>query len=112
MKRPFEEKRVYPRRPWRGRVVFEDEFGQGLIFLHALDISLGGIFLKEVPPIQTGTHLFLSFVLPGKSRPLKATGQVVRFVEHGEEGKKNRGVGIRFVHLPEASFKGLAKFLS
>ena len=101
------EKRLYPRKSWNGKVVFEDELGEGLIYLHARDISLGGVFLEENPPLQMGSYLLLSFVLPGKKRPLRITGQVMRFI-----GEKNGGIGIRFVDLPGQAFRQLAQFLS
>lgn len=108
------EKRLDVRKSWRSKIVFEDEFGKGLIYLHSKDISLGGIYLEEIPPVQPGAHLFLSFVLPGKKRPLKMTGQLVRFVEHpmksGERLRK--GAGIRFVDLDPESRQQLAEFIN
>jgi len=114
MKFPDEkEKRLSLRRKWRSKVVFEDEFGHGLIYLYSQDISLGGLFLEDSPPLKLGANLFLSFVLPGHKRPLRVTGQVVRFVEHDVEGGKKlkRGAGVRFVDLDPKSFKHLAQFI-
>lgn len=106
------EKRIALRRKWRSKIVFEDEFGEGLIYLYSKDISLGGLFLEGPPPLKMGAQLFLSFVLPGKKRPVKVTGQIVRFVEHavGEE-KKETGAGIRFVDLDVKSYRQLADFI-
>lgn len=105
------EKRLHPRRYWRTRINFEDEFGDGIIYLYSRDISLGGLYLDETPPFKMGTQLFLSFVLPGKKRPLRLTGQVVRIVEHTPEGKPKVGAGIRFSQLPEKALKQLVQFL-
>ena len=106
------EKRLSLRRRWRSKVVFEDEFGQGLIYLYSRDISMGGLFLENPPPIKLGAQLFLSFILPGKKRPLKVTGQVVRFLEHnGDAGEVLKGAGIRFIDLDPKNFKMLADFV-
>lgn len=102
-----EEKRLNPRKYWKGRVVFEDERGEEFLYLNACDISLGGVFLERPPPVQLGTRLLLSFVLPGKKRPLRVTGQVMRFLEEGRSG-----IGVRFVDLPPTAFHQLAAFLS
>lgn len=113
---PQNEKRIALRRKWRSKIVFEDEFGEGLIYLHSRDISLGGVFLETPPPLRLGAHLFLSFTLPGKKRPLRITGQVVRFVEHpfsqgGKPQKTKKGAGVRFVDLDPEAFRQLAAFL-
>lgn len=107
------ERRLSLRRKWRSKIVFEDEFGQGLIYLYSQDISLGGLFLEDPPPLKLGANLFLSFILPGRKRPLRVTGQVVRFVEHEMAGDKKlrQGAGVRFVDLDPKSFKQLAQFV-
>lgn len=107
------EKRLSLRRRWRSKIVFEDEFGQGLIYLYSKDISLGGLFLESSPPLRLGAQLFLSFTLPGKKRPIKVTGQVVRFVEHEVKGNlaPSADAGVRFVDLDPKSFKQLVSFV-
>ncbi len=101
-----EEKRLNPRKYWTGRVVFEDERGEGFLYLNARDVSLGGLLLEKAPPVQLGTRLLLAFVLPGKKRPIRVTGQVVRFLEEG-----HAGIGVRFIDLPAQTFHQLADFL-
>lgn len=107
------EKRLDTRKDWRSKIVFEDEFGCGLLYLYSKDISLGGLFLEEPPPLKLGAHLLLSFVLPGKKRPIKITGEVVRFIEHEMEGEPalRKGVGIRFVDVDPESRKQLSSFI-
>lgn len=110
------EKRLSLRRKWRSKIVFEDEFGEGLIYLYSKDISLGGVFLDKPPPLQLGAFLFLSFTLPGKKKPLRMTGQVVRFIEHpvqskSETQKTKIGAGVRFVDLDPATFQQLSEFI-
>lgn len=106
-------RRLALRRRWRGKIVFEDEFGESLIYLYSKDISLGGLYLENPPPLQLGAQLLLSFALPGNKRPIKLTGEVVRFVEHpqGNSEKVRRGAGVRFVDLDGESLKQLSQFI-
>lgn len=107
------EKRLDIRRPSRLKVVFEDEFGKGLIYLYSKDISVGGLFLEATPPLKLGAHLFLSFILPGKKRPIRTTGEVVRFVEHDFKGREKvrRDAGIRFLDIDFKGLKQLTDFM-
>lgn len=107
------EKRLSLRRRWRSKIILEDEFGAGLIYLFSKDISLGGLLLEQVPPIKLGSQLFLSFVLPGEKRPIRLTGQVVRFVEHAEEdfSKTTSEAGVRFLDLEGQTLKRLSEFI-
>lgn len=97
------ERRLYPRRSCRTRVVFEDEFGEGLFYVHSKDISEGGLSLESAIPVRPGSLLFLSWELPGERQMLRATGKVMRSAS-GE-------VGIQFVDLPETMAKPLHHFL-
>jgi uncharacterized protein (TIGR02266 family) len=98
------ERRLYPRRSHRTKVVFEDEFGDGLFYVWSEDFSQGGVFLASAIPVRLGTMLFLSFQLPGHRRPIRVTGEVVR--KFGE-----KGMGIRFVGLADLARKRLDEFL-
>ncbi|MFA4873987.1 MAG: PilZ domain-containing protein [bacterium] len=104
------ERRVHPRRQHRTKVVFEDEFGEGLFYVYSEDISLGGIFLASDVPLQVGTLLFLSFELPGHKRPVRVTGEVVRRASSGSTPAS--GMGIRFAGLSEVARKRLEEFLA
>lgn len=108
------EKRLAIRRKWRSKIILEDEFGDGIVYLYSQDISLGGLFLKDPPPLKMGAHLFLSFLLPGRKRPLRLTGQVVRFIEYNEDGvtpAMRKGAGIRFVDIDPKTMKQLTEFI-
>ena len=105
------EKRLHFRKYWRARIAFEDEFGEGVIYLYSHNISLGGIFVEESPLLKMGTHLFLSFILPGKKRPMRITGKVVRLVYQDKGGGLQSGVGISFVELSQKNFAQLSQFL-
>lgn len=100
------EKRLFSRKLIRTKVVLEDEFGEGLIYLYTEDISMGGLFISSDIPIKTGSYVFISFYLPDGKTLIKATGQVVRIAKKEiEPGVQEReGMGIRFVGLsPEAA---------
>lgn len=99
------DRRLHPRKEFKTRVVFEDEFGDGLFYVWSEDFSQGGIFLSSDVPVKVGTMLYLSFVLPGHKRPVRVTGEVVRIA--GENG-----MGIRFVGLSDLATKRLEEFLS
>jgi uncharacterized protein (TIGR02266 family) len=102
------ERRVFPRKPFRTAVVFEDEYGDGLFYVYSENISLNGLYLASSVPLRLGTLLFLSFTLPGFKRPARVTGEVVRVVRPEDEGE---GVGIRFVGLDEKTINRLEDFL-
>ena len=107
------EKRIHLRRSWSGKVFFENEFGENVMYLFAKDVSIGGLFLENSPALKSGGQLFLNFSLPGNKRPLRMTGQVARFVEH-EIGKKKpvqQGAGIRFIDLDPKTLQQLAAFV-
>lgn len=113
MNKKGSERRVFPRRLIKTKVVFEDEFGEGLICLDAVDISLGGVFLNADIPMKTGSYVFLSFYLPETKIEIRATGQVARVVR-SDEGASNEkeGVGVRFVGLSNESVQAIQEYIS
>jgi diguanylate cyclase (GGDEF)-like protein/PAS domain S-box-containing protein len=54
----------------------------------ALNISVHGILLESVQPLEVGNKLDLSFKLPGSEAELKVVGQVVRKEDHPRSGVK------------------------
>ncbi len=106
----FQEKRLHPRRAHRTRVVFEDEFGEGLFYVYSQDVSIGGLFLASDIPVRLGTMMFLSFTLPGHKRPVRVTGEAVRVVD--QDSGRPTGMGIRFVGLTALAKRRLEGFLS
>lgn len=106
MKRTGMEKRLFSRKLIRTKVVFDDEFSEGLIYLFTEDISMGGLFISSDIPIKIRSYVFISFYLPGGKTLIRATGQVVRISkkEVSPGVQERQGMGIRFVGLsPEAS---------
>lgn len=102
------EKRLSKRKPYQTRVIFENEFGEGIFYVNSRDVSEGGIFLECDIPAKIGSFLFLSFELPGKPEPIKVTGQVVRSQSIGDDFD---GIGVRFMGLPPATAQLLQNFL-
>lgn len=102
-------KRIHERQPYQTQVIFEDEFGEGIFYVHSRDISEGGIFLDCSIPAKIGSFLFLSFCLPGNSAPIRVTGQVVRSQALGSELD---GIGVRFAGLSQRNAEQLQKFLT
>lgn len=100
-------RRIHERHGLCIRVVFEDEFGEGLFYVNSGDISLGGMRLASAVPLKIGTLLFVSFGLPPHKRPIRVTAEVIRRAD--DEGKGE--VGIRFVGLSEIARKRLVEFL-
>lgn len=102
------ENRLYSRKIVDMKVVFDDEFGEGLIYVYANNISLGGLFLKTEIPIKIGSYVFLNFELPKTRFKIRATGQIVRASLDKEEGV---GIGVRFVGLSEEAIKTIEEYL-
>lgn len=111
------EKRLFPRKLVRTKVVFEDEFGEGLIYLYTENISLGGLFLTSYIPIKVGSYIFLSFCLPNSKVMIRGTGQVMRVskindAENTEDKDNPEGLGIRFVGLSQESVDVIREYVS
>lgn len=106
------ERRLFPRKLIDSRVVFEDEFGEGIIFLNIEDISLGGLFISSDIPIKVGSYVFLSFSLPNSKNKIHATGQVVRVSRKAGDGEEREGMGIRFVGLSHEAAEEITEFIS
>lgn len=104
------EKRVYPRKTLRTKVVFEDESGEGFVYFYSTDLSLGGLFFESDVPLRIGTRVFLSFAVAEGRPPVRATGQVVRVERESSESLPVVGMGIQFVDLPEEARRVIAEF--
>jgi len=112
--RTKKEKRLYPRRPIRTQVVFENEDSEGVLYFFSKDISAGGLFLESDIPIRLGTQVFLRFSLAPKARPIQATGEVVRVMrDHKqEEGMGKVGIGIRFIYIHPLDRELIQEFIN
>jgi hypothetical protein len=106
------ERRLFSRKLVAIDVVFEDEFGEGVIVLKADDLSLGGLFIASDIPIKIGSYVFLSFSLPGSKTNIHATGQVMRVVPAGKNPPQQEGIGIRFVGLSRDAVEEITEFVA
>ncbi len=105
------EKRVYPRKTLRTKVVFEDETGEGFIYFYSTDVSLGGIFLESDIPLKLGTHVFLSFTLKDGKPPIRVTARVVRVEREERATLPVIGMGVQFVDLPDDAKRAIQDFV-
>lgn len=106
-----QEKRLFPRKQLRTRVVFEDETGEGFIYFYTTDISVGGLFFESDIPLKIGTRVFLSFSLKEGGSPIHATGQVIRVEKESESGPFVLGMGVKYLDLPEAAREAISGFV-
>lgn len=109
----MKERRLFPRKLMRTKIVFEDEFGDGMVWLHAEDISLGGLFIESDIPIKVGSYVFLSFFLPDSNIKIRATGQIVRAVKKAGSAELDGrgGLGVRFVGLSSEATKAIQEYV-
>ena len=106
------EKRAFPRKKLRTRVIFEDENGEGFVYFYSTDVSLGGVFFESDVPLKSGTRVFLSCSLPDQDPLVRATGQVVRVERQSGSGFVVLGVGIKFLDLPEEGRRSIESYIS
>lgn len=112
--RPKKEKRLFPRRPIRTQVVFENTDSEGVLYFFSTDISAGGLFLETDFPIRLGTQVFLRFSLTPNAKPIQATGEVIRVMraENKEVGPGKVGIGIRFVYIHPLDRELIQEFIN
>lgn len=109
------EKRLTPRKDWRGKVVFEDEYGEPLIYVFSENISESGIYLASDIPMQLGTRAFLSFTLPNGAE-VRTSGEVVRIKQEKPKAIQKDpvrvGMGVRFLDLTTDQRQRIISFCS
>ena len=79
----------------------EEQLGEEVLFRRSGNISAGGVQLDQGFPKPVGTKVRLSFTLPGESRTIKVTAEVVgakvsedqmnthlQFIEISDDDKK------------------------
>jgi CheY-like chemotaxis protein len=75
------------------------------------DISLVGAFLKTDRDVPAGTHLDLTFVLPGDPVEIRC-GARVRRIEDRSARLKDRGLGIEFEGIRDADLDRLEAYIA
>lgn len=68
---------------------------------YALNISLGGIFIKTENPLARGSEVEIEFQAPGSPRSFRTKGTVVRVVFPESASPEPPGMGIEFEKLNE-----------
>lgn len=104
-----EQPRQTPRAPVRMRVDIEEQAPDK--FLHSVNISEGGIYLRTHDPLPENTRLRLSFTLPSDAGEIKAIGEVVRKIPLGIQFDTEPGIGLRFIGLSEDTRNRIKNFV-
>src|SRR5688572_13694580 len=93
-----------------GRVpvqLWVDEHAEGgTYFQRATNLSQNGLFLEGTLPHPPGTEIVLDVMLPGDSEPVRVRGSVTAPTK-----RRPRGMGVRFLDLPEAERARLLNYL-
>ncbi len=112
--------RRHPRRPVDFSV--EVTAGRDSALLQAVNLSVGGMYLRTIRPMAPGTEVSLSFYLPGLDDPVRVDGVVVYAIGMDRDrlavvgGPSSAtvlghpGNGIRFYDVPRAIQEALALF--
>ena len=90
------ERRGGPRIPIEMWV--EETTGSERYFRRAGNLSRGGLRLEHTIPLPIGTHVNLTFTLPGDKAPIEVTGEIVSATP-----PEDLRMGVKFVNLtPDA----------
>ena len=89
----------------------EVSWEEGTVVAKVGDLSNSGVLVSTTLPLEKGTSVSLSMTIPGYKRPLKITGEVVRFIEGKHSDNRPSGTGIRFVELGKEDQRKLEKFI-
>jgi uncharacterized protein (TIGR02266 family) len=103
------EPRLTPRAPVRMHVEVEEQVPDK--FLHSVNISEGGIYLRTHAPLPEHTLLHLSFTLPNDAGEIKAIGEVIRKIPLGIEFDTEPGIGLRFMGISEDTRNRIRNFV-
>lgn len=76
-------------------------------FRRAGNLSRGGLRLEHTIPLPQGTHVNLTFTLPGDSTPVDVLGEIV-----SGSGPDDLRMGVKFVKVGEAAQTQIDKYLS
>ncbi|MBU0506578.1 MAG: PilZ domain-containing protein [bacterium] len=108
--------RISPRKTIQTRVIFEDEFNEGILYFISSDISTSGVFIQTKLPLKAGTRVFLKFCLYMEDKPIHVAAEVMRQMtkKRGPGRKKpiTPGVGLKFLGLSHKDFKRIEAFMA
>lgn len=95
------ERRQDLRVPLKVVRVWREEEGRRSFLGYARDISLGGLFIQMVEPLQQGEHLQLLFQLIEGEAEIRCEAEVVWARRFSPRSKLEAGIGVHFVNLSE-----------
>lgn len=106
--RSISDKRKYPRVAISVKVT---NLGSGTFtFLHASNISVGGMFLRAEDPMPKGTRLLLKFVLLDKDE-IQVEARVVRIQMPGAGVEIPSGMGLEFTKVSPEAVRAISLFV-
>jgi uncharacterized protein (TIGR02266 family) len=110
MEREIKERRKHQRVP--ARILIKYGNAEQFFTDYIQNISRGGIFVPTYTPLPPGTHLKISFSLPGWDRLIETEGTVVHSV-HGDpqQGGQPSGMGVQFQKLSEESLEQIDNYV-
>ena len=109
---PQEPNRQFLRRPVKVefRVRNADDVMGGEILFDAVDISVGGAFLRSSYLLEIGERLEVNFTLSESGALIHTSARVVWVTPH-EEAKGEAGMGLEFLDLSEAERKAITEYV-
>ncbi|HEX3902177.1 MAG TPA: PilZ domain-containing protein [Polyangia bacterium] len=100
-----EERRGGPRIPIEMWV--EETTGSERYFRRANNLSRGGLRLEHTIPLPVGTHVNLTFTLPGNKEPMEVTGEIV-----SAAAPEELRMGVKFTNLSQEARAQIDAFLA
>lgn len=100
-----EERRGGPRIPIEMWV--EETTGSERYFRRAGNLSRGGLRLEHTIPLPVGTHVNLTFTLPGDKAPVEVTGEIV-----SAAAPEDLRMGVKFTNVSEEARAKIDAFLA
>jgi molecular chaperone DnaK len=96
------DRRKYPRAPLQLLIQYRFDTLDDFLTEYAVDVSIGGMFIRTKQPKEEGSMVYLQFALRDGVKIFEGLGKVVR-VNPPDESGRIPGMGIEFVHLDEES---------
>ena len=94
--------RRYPRAPLHLLIQYRFDTFDDFLTEYAVDVSIGGMFIRTQQPKEKGSMVYLQFALRDGVKIFEGLGRVVR-VNPPDQSERIPGMGIEFVHLDEES---------
>jgi len=97
--------RRYPRAPVRGSAQLN--LGRKRLSGEFVELSRGGAFVTEVPPVEVGTEVQGYILLPPENVPIPVTMRVLYHLPGREDRKE--GMGVAFVRASGAALERISR---